>query len=279
MILLIERESRVILNIFVELCGIGKEMARIRYLKPEFFKDEDLADLKYQTRITFQGLWCYADREGRLEDRPKYLKAEIFPYDNVDMDKELDILSKPKARTGKPFIIRYNINNNKYIQILEFLKHQKPHHTEKDSEILEPTLKDKGNGDGEDKGNGKAQQSECEVKERVNNGEVTVKFDFESIWKRYPRKKGKEKAIRSFNKQIKTADKWTLINKCLDNYLKEIEILEREEQYILHGSTWFNESWKDYVEWTPPKPKSTSPKKKFEYQRGDVDYDHLGKEM
>ena len=52
-------------------------MARIRSLKPEFFKDEDLALLPFEARILYSGLWCYADREGRLEDRPKYLKADI----------------------------------------------------------------------------------------------------------------------------------------------------------------------------------------------------------
>jgi hypothetical protein len=125
-------------------------MARIRYLKPEFFTDEDLADLQPITRIAFAGLWCYADKAGRMEDRPKYLKAMIFPYDNVDIEKQLTILATPK-QNGRPFIQRYCINGSRLIQILSWNKHQKPHHTEKDSVIpeappLEPPLKDKGNG-------------------------------------------------------------------------------------------------------------------------------------
>ena len=84
-------------------------MPRIRYLKPEFFSDEDLARLPHSTRLTFAGLWCWADREGRLEDRPEFLKAMIFPYpgdSRVDMEKELSRLAEPKSN-GEPFINRY----------------------------------------------------------------------------------------------------------------------------------------------------------------------------
>ena len=120
-------------------------MARIRYLKPEFFSDEDLAELPFQTRITFAGLWCYADKAGRLEDRPKYLKAMIFPYDAVDMEKQLSRLSQGKHGNGScPFIQRYDTEGKQYIQILSWNRHQSPHHTEKESTFPPaPPLKDK----------------------------------------------------------------------------------------------------------------------------------------
>src|SRR4030042_612014 len=125
-------------------------MPRIRYIKPEFFSDEDLAELPFQTRITFAGLWCYADKAGRLEDRPKFLKAMIFPYDNVDMEKQLEMLCNGKHENGTPFIQRYESNGVKLLQIFKWNKHQKPHHTEKESIFPPaPPLKDKGDGDGE----------------------------------------------------------------------------------------------------------------------------------
>jgi uncharacterized phage protein (TIGR02220 family) len=110
-------------------------MARIRYLKPDFFKDDDLATLPFEVRLFFAGLWNFADKAGRLEDRPIRLKAEIFPYDKVDVEKCLQALNKPKSGTGKPYILRYEIDSCKYIQIINWEKHQKPHHTEKDSII------------------------------------------------------------------------------------------------------------------------------------------------
>jgi hypothetical protein len=94
-------------------------MARIRTIKPSFFKDEDLSDLPVIARYVFSGLWCQADRAGRLEDRPKLLKIEILPWDDADMHAILDTLA-PK------FITRYTIDGKKYIQINNFLKHQRP---------------------------------------------------------------------------------------------------------------------------------------------------------
>lgn len=69
-------------------------MPRKRDLKPGFFKNEALAELPPLTRMFFAGLWCWADREGRLEDRPKKLKGEILPYDDFDADAALDELER-----------------------------------------------------------------------------------------------------------------------------------------------------------------------------------------
>lgn len=110
-------------------------MARTRYLKPDFFKDEDLALLPLEARLFFAGLWNFADKAGRLEDRPKRLKVEIFPYDDINIEKCLALLSQPKNGSGKPFIQRYTVNSEKYIQISQWDKHQKPHHTEAESKI------------------------------------------------------------------------------------------------------------------------------------------------
>lgn len=110
-------------------------MARIRTIKPEFFKDEELADLSLAHRLLFIGLWTQADKAGRLEDRPRRLKAELFPYDDLDMDGLLDDLATPQGINGKVFIIRYTVAGRHLIQICTFTKHQRPHHTELDSTL------------------------------------------------------------------------------------------------------------------------------------------------
>lgn len=107
----------------------GAIVPRIRSIKPEFFTDEEISDLPPITRLAFIGLWCHADKAGRLEDRVKRLKALILPYDNVNMDKILSELAAEK------FILRYRANGKRLIQVRSFEKHQKPHHTEKESEL------------------------------------------------------------------------------------------------------------------------------------------------
>ena len=104
-------------------------MARARNIKPGIMANEDLAELDPLTRLLFVYLWMLADREGRIEDRPKRIKAEALPYDNVDADLMLENL----AKAG--FIQRYEVAGAKLIQVLNFAKHQTPHVREQASSL------------------------------------------------------------------------------------------------------------------------------------------------
>lgn len=104
-------------------------MARARNIKPSFFTNEDLVELPFEDRLLFIGLWTLADREGRLEDRPKRIKMAVFPADNVDVDASLARL----AKSG--FIARYEARGIACIQVLNFAKHQNPHVREAASEL------------------------------------------------------------------------------------------------------------------------------------------------
>lgn len=107
-------------------------MARARNIKPSFFTNEDLVELPFEVRLLFIGLWTLADREGRLEDRPKRIKMAIFPADNVDIDAGLNALQE------SGFILRYEANGISILQVLNFKKHQNPHIKEASSELPPP---------------------------------------------------------------------------------------------------------------------------------------------
>lgn len=126
---------------------------RARNIKPGFFKNEELASCSPICRLLFIGLWCMADREGRLEKRPLRIKAEIFPYENsLDINGELTVLE----RLG--FVRSYVIGTNEYLQVVHFLDHQRPHHTEAKSKL--PAI---------------SNSSEITVNSRLNNGDgITV---------------------------------------------------------------------------------------------------------
>jgi len=104
-------------------------MARARNIKPSFFKNEELVELPFEQRLLFIGLWTLADREGRLECRPKRIKMEIFPADDVNVAVGVAALVK------SGFIQVYEFNGAKVIQIMNFIKHQAPHGLEKDSDL------------------------------------------------------------------------------------------------------------------------------------------------
>lgn len=111
-------------------------MARARNLKPSLFKNELLGMADPLLTILFQSLWCLADREGRLEDRPLRIKAETFPYrEGIDVNVYLTELERLQ------FICRYEVDSKRVIQVLNFAKHQNPHKTEKQSSLPENPYK------------------------------------------------------------------------------------------------------------------------------------------
>ena len=128
-------------------------MARARNIKPGFFKNEDLSDLSPYARLLFIGLWCLADRDGILEDRPKRIKGELFPYENVEVDTHLQELH------DKDFILRYEVDGERYISIPKFADHQNPHHREAASKFPKPSQGNGEHGEGTTQGESQPQDS------------------------------------------------------------------------------------------------------------------------
>lgn len=104
-------------------------MARARNIKPGFCRNEELAECSITARLCFALLPMLADREGRLEDRPKRIKGELFPFDSIEVDPLLAELERFRM------IARYTANGLGVIQILGFRKHQNPHHREPESTL------------------------------------------------------------------------------------------------------------------------------------------------
>ena len=104
-------------------------MARTRSIKPGFFKSDELAECHPLARILFAGLWTIADRDGRCEYRPKFIKAECLPYDDCKIEALLDELA------GRGFIRIYEVDGKRYLDIPTFGAHQNPHPKEQNRNI------------------------------------------------------------------------------------------------------------------------------------------------
>lgn len=90
-------------------------MARNRMIKPEFWEDDKIAECSTNARLLFIATWNFADDEGFLEYRPKWLKAKCFPYDNVDVVKLVNELLK---------VGRLELHGE-ILWVKNFLKHQR----------------------------------------------------------------------------------------------------------------------------------------------------------
>lgn len=78
-----------------------------------------------------------------------------------------------------------------------------------------------------------------------NNTKYNIE-QFDYLWKLYPNKKGKEKALKSFERAIKEGTTLQEIEEGIKNYIEYIKFEKIEPRFIKHGSTWFNsKGWKD----------------------------------
>lgn len=212
-------------------------MSRSRSLKPNFFKNEHLAELGLASQLLFAGLWTLADRAGRLEDRPLRIKAEIFPYQKEDVDRLLSGL----ASCAEPFICRYEVSGKRYIQITNFEKHQNPHVKEPESTIPAPDL------------SGASPVLNVLTPDSLNLTPLTLNpispalpvpaRAFDQIWIKYPNKDGRKAAEKSFRASVRTHQDWLDIQNALPNYLQSDKV---KEGFIKNGSTWFN-NWRDWI--------------------------------
>lgn len=92
---------------------------RIRTIKPDFWTDEKIGELSFETRLFFIALWNIADDCGNFANKPKQLKIQCLPYDTVDIAELLAELEKLEL------ITKYIVNKLEYFHINNFLKHQK----------------------------------------------------------------------------------------------------------------------------------------------------------
>ena len=111
-------------------------IARIRTVKPEFFRHEGLYELEQETgfpiRVAFAGLWTVADREGRFRWQPRILKLDCLPHDKVDFSRVLDAL------WTRGFLVKYTSDGEDFGWIPSFTRHQVINNRERESQLPTP---------------------------------------------------------------------------------------------------------------------------------------------
>jgi hypothetical protein len=103
---------------------------RIRSIKPQFFLDSKILDLPPLARLLFIGLWCCADREGRMHYDPRELRRQVLPDETQAVFDEMF-----GALTAANLVRLYAVESSSYVDIPHFLAHQVPYHKEQPSVI------------------------------------------------------------------------------------------------------------------------------------------------
>jgi hypothetical protein len=236
---------------------------RIRTIKPEFFNHEGIYDAELDTglplRLSFIGLWCVADREGRFKWEPRRLKVKILPYDDVDFTRVLDALAT------RGFILKYAFETEVFGCIPSFSRHQVINNRERPSELpdpcncnvfdasstREPRVNHAGKAEGkgregnmERKGTGKREQGNgMEFSCPISSDDSEI---LQLIWKSVPAKSRERSSKRDLAEQwkkIKAKDRpskeileialeaWNACAKWKDGYCEGVHLWVQKQQW------------------------------------------------
>ncbi len=97
---------------------------RIRSIKPEFWRSQDVADLPREVRLLWIGLWSYVDDNGVGLDDYRAIAADLFALD--DPVEAREFVRDGLATLSRGFqIVRYTVCGRSYLYINGWDKHQR----------------------------------------------------------------------------------------------------------------------------------------------------------
>jgi hypothetical protein len=233
-------------------------------IDPDFWNDEKLGECKRDERLLFMGLISSADDEGRGRANPKLIKSTIFPYDEDLKSKDIENMLANLAKLR--LVILYKVNEQDFYYLPNFLKYQTinrpspsklPPPTDESisKELTDNSLNTHGTLTPNRIEKNRKEYNAHSLNERVNDF-------FEKVWALYPKKRGKG--------QVSKTQKEKLYRIGLDELTRAINRYKQETagkdiQYVMHGSTFFNSGYVDYLD-ANYKDK-TEPKPNAEYLR------------
>lgn len=222
-------------------------MARIRTIKPEFWRSPDIMELSFFQRLLYIGLWNLADDEGRGKYEPASIAADLFltefslnPHGTVT-----EVSNAFFEYSNREMIVIYEVKKRRFFQILNWSDHQKPNRpsasklpppTSADAVLIEGSLSphahltetslpEQGTGNREQGTSTYVQNTEIEpptdthtTPPKKDNKPTNQQPEaetpdelFAKFWEHYPLKRHKKEARQQFDIETKTIDPHTII--------------------------------------------------------------------
>lgn len=105
-------------------------------------------------------------------------------------------------------------------------------------------INEHGNTQSKEKKSREENYISCTPAER---GTDSLEDFFESVWKLYPIKKGKGKVSKTKKQKLQRIG-YGQIRRCVERFVKDMESERRDRKYWMHGSTFFNSGYVDYLD-------------------------------
>lgn len=230
-----------------------------RILKESICTSENIDSLNSDEEILFYRLIVNCDDFGRMDARLPIVKAKCFPL-KVDRIKDKDLIKWLNTLIDKELTILYQIEERTYLQMTTWEKHQQIRAKRSKFPGIEEggyQLKSYDINCNQMKSNVTVIQSNpIQSKSNPNPIQSSHENEFEEFWISYPKKAGKNQALRYWQKLMaKGLTKEQLIQ-CADNYTDLIKKEGRESKYIKQADGFLNPDKAFYQDYLPENYKS-----------------------
>lgn len=240
-------------------------MARIRTIKPGFFRSDDVSMLSYRARLTWIGLWTYVDDEGRGRDDARIIKGDIWTLEDDVTWREVEEDLTELSRSGH--VVRYEVDGRRFLAIPKWLEHQVISRASKskfpspnsvnireEEAFTDDSMSVQG-GDTAGKGTGNREREEEREKELslvATKPKPNLNELFESAWRHWPKKVDRSDARKRFGSAAKKISPDVLADKIAE--FGEAYASTTEKQFVPALGSWLHrERWTDEL---PSAPKS-----------------------
>ena len=251
---------------------------RIRSIKPEFWRSDDIDALSIPDRLLFIGLWSYVDDNGVGLFSLKDIAADLFAGDMArDSQETLRRVSEGLRTLSRHGLIEvYRVDDKDYLHVTRWSRHQKITHPakaryplpDKGSEppltLFAETLQrpsgdslawNRGTGEQGNRGTvppiaPQGGRSESEPESHEPTSEPTRSFD--QFWSLYPNHDYPDAAVREFKRVLRRTGTERVTLVALLQGAQMLRDEHRDPRYIPTASKWLHDGgWKNR-----PKPRA-----------------------
>lgn len=214
-------------------------MARIRTIKPEFWRNEQLSAISAEACLLAVGLLNHCDDEGYFNANPKLVEADVFPL--RELSGKTTVLIQELVGIG--YINLFSGSDGKtYGHIVSFERHQVIN--KKKPSIIKDLceLPYEYGTDTVAVPIGKERNGKGTGKERNGNDDADAAFD--DFWNAYDKKVAKPAAEKAWKKIKPDDDLLVTILQSARRYVKSTP----NKQYRKDPATWLNnQCWNDEI--------------------------------
>lgn len=231
-------------------------MGRIRTIKPEFPQSESMGSCSRDARLCFVNMWTLSDDAGRLRGNSRMLASILFPYDD-DAPGLIDGWLAELDREG--CIERYEVAGSNYIQILNWLSHQKidkPSASKipppEDGSRILANPRERSSLDQDQRTKDQEEDQRTTAQKRAA-GDYTPEFD--EAWGHLPRRPNDSKAdaFKAWKARIKAGIEPAAMIDGAKRYAIFCRAEDTEGQYLKQGATFFGPGLHFDAAWTSAK--------------------------